>query len=452
MGEREEFEKIEPAYAFGDINEPVLLDKGEVRIEVEGKTYRGEGEMRLEFSPRPRIVVTATLEGTIGDFFFNLRANKSKLDFRFKDRQYDAFQTGSHFKPHNPSTIDTKWHVNQPTEKNTSTINCMVFHLFNFSDIVRPGTSCQCVDEQRRTGDQRILHIYLPDNEWEVELQGLPETYDRIKRLQSERGYGLTHVGRFRKKDGSSFSTEKAEDIFLALNYFLSFARGFWCGPVMPVGFEGKNRFWEPGLHRVNSWRYVDSWFSGGETAKPLVELFPGFMEKWNDASWKETLREVIYWYLNANDSWRGLEAGIILVQAACERLAYEYAVRQKKLLDLEGFTRLTAADQLGLLLGLLGIPTKIPDGLEKLNKLAREFNWKTAPRALTEIRNNLVHPIKKNPKKYQGTAYEAWTLGLWYLELAILAICGYQGEYVNRITAKWVGETELVPWAKPQP
>ena len=38
----------------------------------------------------------------------------------------------------------------------------------------------------------------------------------------------------------------------------------------------------------------------------------------------------------------------------------------------------------------------------------------------------------------------------MWYLELAILRLCNYEGTYVNPLVDEhWVGEVEDVPWTK---
>ena len=35
-----------------------------------------------------------------------------------------------------------------------------------------------------------------------------------------------------------------------------------------------------------------------------------------------------------------------------------------------------------------------------------------------------------------------------WYVELVLLHMLSFQGEYSNRIKHRWVGEIERVPWA----
>ena len=174
-------------------------------------------------------------------------------------------------------------------------------------------------------------------------------------------------------------------------------------------------------------------------------------MRRWANEEWRETLHEVIYWYLNANEPARGTDAGIILAQTAIERLSYEFAVKEKRLLAVDGFKDLRASDRFRLLFSSLGIPLDIPAATPKLQRLAcnSQLKWLDAPHALTEIRNSLVHPEHKRRDQFRSVYYEAWNLSLWYLEMTILAICGYSGTYSNRLKLHWVGQVEDVPWKK---
>jgi hypothetical protein len=43
-------------------------------------------------------------------------------------------------------------------------------------------------------------------------------------------------------------------------------------------------------------------------------------------------------------------------------------------------------------------------------------------------------------------------SLGLWYVEMAILAMLEYDGVYSNRLRKpKWAGVYDLVPWSRPK-
>ncbi len=315
----------------------------------------------------------------------------------------------------------------------------VVFHLFNFTDLL--GT--------RRSSEQAITHVDLACREWEVELKSLFATSDNFKALKAKGGFRLTHIGYFEKPDGSSFSGKDANECLEALGFFLSFAKGIWCEPICAVGFDASGgRAWESWSSPREPWQTSRSWFDPHNSSH-LATLFPGFMNRWQDDDWREALHEVLYWYLNANHSSRGIDAGIILTQAAIERLSYEFSVKDRRLLTVNGFKDLWASDKFRLLLSSMKIPLDIPAETSELRRLARnsQMNWLDAPHALTEIRNSLIHPENKRRGQLSSAYYEAWNLGLWYLEIGILAICGYSGYYCNRLKQRWIGQTEKVPW-----
>ena len=73
---------------------------------------------------------------------------------------------------------------------------------------------------------------------------------------------------------------------------------------------------------------------------------------------------------------------------------------------------------------------------------------WVDGPHAFTEFRHGIVHPnlLKRVLNAESGATYEVCCLGRWYLELVLLALCGYQGKYVNRLLIPRQSP-EFVPW-----
>jgi hypothetical protein len=98
------------------------------------------------------------------------------------------------------------------------------------------------------------------------------------------------------------------------------------------------------------------------------------------------------------------------------------------------------------MLFSSLDIPLDIPTETPKILQMGKKINWLDAPHALTEIRNSLVHPESERGK-YNEIIFEAWKLSLWYLEMSILAICGYTEKYGNCLKERLQGEVEDVPW-----
>jgi hypothetical protein len=113
----------------------------------------------------------------------------------------------------------------------------------------------------------------------------------------------------------------------------------------------------------------------------------------------------------------------------------------------------LSAADRLRRLLTEFGLPVAVGPPRLRVNALpalAAAQGWADAPEALVTLRNSIIHPHARNTQRLQSypvpARAEAWTIGLWYLELVLLKWFGYAGPYVNRQTAQHVGETEVVP------
>lgn len=311
----------------------------------------------------------------------------------------------------------------------------VVFHVFDFPDLFKT---------DRGT-------ITLENGMWIVRLH---QRADHRSIWETSRADGIgrrTHLGELRRRNGDAFTFDDAEEQLALLDRFLAFVRGTWCDPVLSVGFDDEGaRLWEvyhePPARRLPAASWRDRYYS-----IQIVDLYPLFSRRWNQSSeWRNTLLEVIYWYVSANssDGRPGIDASIIMIQAALERLAYQHVVIEKRLMSKGGFSRkqLWATDKLRLLLSSNNIPIDVPSSCRSL---MANTKWLDGPHAFVEVRNVLVHPDPDLRSHESGCVPEAWRLGLWYFELAVLAICGYEGSYANRLTQERVGQVEMVPWGK---
>ena len=443
--------KLEPVFDFDACESSVLLNQGQAEIRIDGNIYTGDGEVRLDLLPRGRLHFYGRFQGLpLDDALMPITGQKKISSFSINGCQVQGFAVNIG-GGETSQEMTVKWCAStEPVvglgDESTQMIR-VVFHLFNFTDLIGTQRSM----EQIGTSMNAIEHVDLACDGWKVELKSLLSTRDNIKALKAEGGYCLTHVGSLEKADSTPFSGKDADDHLKALRFFLSFAKGGWCEPICVVGYDASvNRTWECWSSPKEPWHTPPSWFDPHNSSQ-MVVLFPGFMTRWANEDWRKALHEVIYWYLNANHSSRGIDAGIILAQAAIERLSYEFVVKDRRLLTANGFKDLWASDKFRLLFSSLGIPLDIPVETPELQSLATksQMNWLDATHALTEIRNSLVHPEHKRHGQFVRGYYEAWNLSLWYLEMSILAICGYSGTYGNRLKQRWVGEVEDVPWKK---
>jgi len=439
--------KLEPAFDFSSSKSGILIHQSSADISFNGKTYSGDAQVRLEFSPRASLYIYGEFQNIPQVEALQVVARQKEItSLAVSGNKIKGFAINIGGDG-DAQALTIKWCPNFPpvigVGNNTTQMDRVVFHLFNFVDFFGARRS----SEQHNGNITGINHLDLACDNWNVELKSLVSTSEVFKTLKTEGGYQLTHIGCIRKKDGPTFLAEDADDCLYALQYFLSFAKGSWGEPVCAVGFDASgNRVWESWASPKEPGQTPLSWFDS-RTSEQLITLFPLFMKCWENDNWRETLHEVIYWYLSANQSSRGIDTGIILMQAAIERLAYEFVVRDKLLLTKQGFKDLRASDKFRLLFSSVKIPLDIPAETPEVTKLAKQFNWQDSPHALTEIRNSLIHPDHKRRGQLDDVYYEAWKLGLWYLELGILAVCGYSGTYSSRLKFKLPGKIEDVPW-----
>lgn len=441
--------KLAPAYDFNSSESSILLKKASSEITINGNSYTGTSEVRLDLLPQANIHLYGYFQNVpVTDVMRVLMGQDAEVSFSMDGRHVEGFRKGGGGNAET-GEFNLKWRPkSEPVVgcgDETTTIERAIFHLFNFLDILGTRDSI----EQNGTAITAIEHIDLETDEWKIELRSLSATSQNIKSLNEEGGYRLTHIGGIQRPDGSPFTGKDLDECLYALRFALSFAKGGWCTPVCAVGYDVTgNRVWESWSSPRESWHNTFRWFDPHSSSQ-LSSFFPGFMKMWLIDDWREALHEIIYWYLNANFSSRGIDAGIILTQAAIERLSYQFAVKEKRLVTVEGFKNLWASDKFRLLFSSLNIPLDIPTETSKLQALANnpKMKWSDAPHALTEIRNSLVHPEHKKRGQLSSAYYEAWNLGLWYLEMGILAICGYEGTYGNRLKQRWVGQVENVPW-----
>lgn len=435
---------LKPSYDFQQPNDSILLTQAKISVLIEGKVHKGDAKVHLDLLPDASIHIYTSLPHTLSNQIDDIK------ELTVVGKKLPVFSTK--VSTSSGGKFDVVWCLRKEPitglgDQSTS-INSVVFHLFNYKGLFGARRSVESVGK----ASHAIQHVDIKANGWNIELKSLPTTSETLKTLGETGGYGLTHIGCLQKEDGSSFEGKTAEEMLAVLRFFLSFSKGMWCNPCLAVGFDNEeNRVWEAWDSPKGRWAKPSSWFDPYH-CEQLISFFPGFMDRWKNEEWREALQEVIYWYLSSNCSTLGrdigIDAGIILTQAAIERLSFEYAVRHKKLIEVNGFKNLRASDKFRLLLSSLGISIGIPSQTPELQKLAKKFNWPDAPHALTEVRNSLVHPEHKYRSQFGSAFYEAWNLGLWYLELSILRICGYSGSYSNRLVSnKWVGTVENVPW-----
>jgi len=323
------------------------------------------------------------------------------------------------------------------------------FHLVNFSDFM----SKDAVKINTKGGGfARREAIILEHNGYEVVIIETPDTRQTMESLKQLGGRAITHTGSIRKLNDSLLTPTETIELLFILSQFLSFAIGSWTSPILPVGYDASRvRVWESwGLRKINSWKRHQSWLDDHH-AEVLTSIFKGFAGLWNDATWSETLKASVYWYVFSNMRVANVDGSIILAQAALERIAWVYLTEHVRTYSKTKAKKLSAAQKVTEVLNDCKIPVSLPGNYTRLAAYAAAFACADGPQTIASIRNNLVHPVNKAKGSgviMDGVYHEALSLYMWYIELVLLNLMGFSGSYSNRITANMVGQVEKVPWA----
>jgi hypothetical protein len=448
---------IEPVYWMTEPNESISLGEVAVQFDYQGEKHDLMAKVKMRFLPKARLSFTVTttscqsplpglaesdMDGTLTIKDTNVTLDVSCVSSKLSSGIPDITMVLV------PLTSGVT--VTMPT----ANIAAAKFHLFNFPDFVGNEDYTFCYGSPTQRGWRRCGRVVLRSDGWAITIVATGATKEVCETLKEKGGWVITHVGKIERQDSSTFSTQELKDILHCLHYFLSFALGQWAGLAFPVGYDstGTRVFEEWGLRLASqgAWSSSCSWFDA-RCGDLLTQVFPGFAKLWKDDLWHATLSSALYWYIRAGGDGGtiDLDGGLVLAQAALERLAWTYCVQYRKMVSAQAFERrgLIAADKLRMLVSSLDIPLEIPDALKALHA-KRGQKWGDSMDAITKIRNNIIHPADKEQQLPEQATLEAWKLSLWYIDMILLRLCGHHGECANRLTPHWTGQVELVPWA----
>ena len=413
-------------------NQPITLETTDI-VEIDGQSVKLAVHVILQLFPNPTIVIEAD---ELPDLVFRKK--------RFKIALASGARLEAMVRTFNPLTcrgsLIPSYQPMNIIDKEVP-LRSLHFSILNFPEFF--GSQRKWIREGENV--HAIPHALVEASGWRLKITGVQNISEVVKMLKRENGYGVTYNGVISRSDGANFTVQKVETLLKALRTFFSFARGASCSLDLVSGKDqnGEQFFVRWGAHYVAPWNSRRSWFRqhGGDDI--LTELFPRFWSLFNSGDeWKRTILRSIDWYLLSNES--AIHAGIILTQAALERLSFQILGRGKKPEEPTGIFFRKALEELNL-------EPQIPSSCSKLKNIQKTHKWADGPHALVDIRNDLVHPKNKLVDISHHVHRDAWNLGQWYIEMILLKTLRYQGYYVNRL-AGWHKENEAilpVPWAK---
>jgi hypothetical protein len=104
------------------------------------------------------------------------------------------------------------------------------------------------------------------------------------------------------------------------------------------------------------------------------------------------------------------------------------------------------------MILQKFSVPAIVPAWFGSLGHAASSLGASSGASALVKVRNCIVHPKQSKRGKVSAIGVnariEVLTLGIWFLELSLLHLVGYNGTYYSRLKlGSYDGIREVVPW-----
>lgn len=441
-----------PVFDHESPNEPISLHAGEFFLTDESKRARCEGDFSFEWFPTPRVRFSGEGEAVVADLF---DLDSVTLKIPALSASASAFLAHLQFSS-DQVAYPIAGFLSEPTWiGGDGSFDELRFHLPNFHQYI--GDPIQTGGFEGEPFSGWLGRLPLEGPEWRVYLDQYSDYSDRRSEVRREGGYVLGHVGKVERVDGGSIDQERADDILFALHIFFSFCRSSWCSPTLAVmgdpGQGGPVRLRSPIL---SAWSDESSWFPTHETGD-IGQVFSGFMSRWRDALWRETLIHTTHWYVESNQNAGMLEGAITLAQTALEHLSWVYLVEQEGLFSANHFEeKMGAAEKFRTLFSELDVPTAVPkDSIlqSTVGLLQGEgLQFDDGPDLFVKVRNMIVHPKRvKRERLSLLSSKQKWKikqLGLRYIELLVLRLLGYSGPYHNRLERGSIEKRRsLTPW-----
>lgn len=289
---------------------------------------------------------------------------------------------------------------------------------------------------------------------WTITLDARSDLTAVNAKLQAEGGYAFTHVGELTRTDASLFSAAAAGRALHALQALLSFARGAWCAPMLPVGYdaEGAVAWAEWSALHCSEWFKPQTWYVARNDGA-LEACGRGLLEFWHRSDChSEALWRVVGLFVTANQTGGReplfLEARLVMAYMALELLHW--------LLVEDGCSAARrgkpppATKQFSALLLRAGLPLTVPERLVHMSAYAHGRGGIDAPSLMVRIRGGIAHPSQRDGRfaPDADVLIDAVELALWWVELILLREFGYDREYGNRLDrTRWAHHVEPTPW-----
>lgn len=287
-------------------------------------------------------------------------------------------------------------------------------------------------------------------NEYKIIID---KSFEYNKSLKDElidtSGNIITHTGRIYRSDGKKFKTKKIDGLLLRISYALSFLSGRYISIPNSYGFcEDKERYRAWYKMKSSNFNFVFNWTSTISNYYNLEKFLYLFCKKTDDPYYYSSIVNILDYYIESISS-SNMGNNIISIQTALEMISYVVLVETEMMYKDEEYDLHSSNSNIKTLMKKSGIDYSIPC-VEAFSGELREI-FLDGVDLITYYRNSVVHP-SKSKRKFDFYFDEMWNiilLGISYIELSLLSLINYKGEYTDRFKNSHFGEVCQVPWNK---
>lgn len=280
--------------------------------------------------------------------------------------------------------------------------------------------------------------LHFEGGGWRIVMDEVRDADAIVKQWRQSGGFALTHTARVEQPSGGPCTVAALTELVEAFTFFCWLCTESRCGPILPVGLDDQEHAvwsrWNPTV--TESFRTPWTWLDAAHLSE-AESLFPLFMNRFTHPYWRQVLTHAIAYLMEASRP-QTVNRAVIMAQVLLEAVSYSWLVEERQLRTHDEFEYRTTAQNIREMLRDMRMPVAIP---AKFTALAATRNSKgnpvDGPQALVIKRNEIIHRRRATPASNHDPLIQAWQLGAWYSELAVLRICGFTGVYRNRLPTR---------------
>ena len=436
-------------------NKSITIHEGEFLLKWKEKEINIQGEIYFDWLPSLAIKFVGEIDNSFDAIDVFLKQDREQAELWLKNRRFGLFYiTGMHdeVRKDTSKTVISGINADIPAHGDvTERVDKITFLLPNFleynGELLR--------EEKANKHSSRLGKLTLETDDFLITIDQTANHKNEAQELKSQGGYHCLHIGEIIHKYKHITLTE-ASEVLAAFTSFISFANGRRTAPLFLEGFKnGENVFTSFRIPKIDAYNQGFSWVPQMifENLNSPWEAFARLWMKNEDT--KDVLFTVVHCYMEANKNSGFYQGELIIATTALELIFNWWMISVKEKFQEEEVGRLEG--KIRELLKEINHETAVPETFENLQKYTLEVvvNPKDGPKAISEIRNKLVHAKKKHRKAQREipvrARYEALKLSLSYIEVALLSILEYRYKYRNRASStKWRGGDEVFLLSSP--